>query len=97
MNKCWDAEPLNRPTIDKIIQELICFDKNDRYKSSQSEVLDCCILNQTEGSVCASENNDKTINSSNEIANDQVLINDNSECFDCIINSNDSTSCEEKH
>ncbi|CAB4404182.1 unnamed protein product [Rhizophagus irregularis] len=122
LNKCWDATPLNRPTVDEIIQKLNHFEtediifeelrnynnevikqyfesnsKSDHLKTSNSsklhstnpsnftELLDCCISNENEepGSASTSRNNYQVANSSNEL-----VINNNSECYDCVIESN---------
>ncbi|POG71258.1 hypothetical protein GLOIN_2v1857657 [Rhizophagus irregularis DAOM 181602=DAOM 197198] len=123
LNKCWDATPSNRPTVDEIIQKLNHFEtddiifeelrnynngvikqyfeltsKSDHLKTSNSSklhsinpsnftgVLYCCISNENEeiGSASTSRNNYQVTNLSSET----VIIDDSSECDNCIIKLN---------
>ncbi|PKY25701.1 hypothetical protein RhiirB3_440750 [Rhizophagus irregularis] len=123
LNKCWDATPSNRPTVDEIIQNLNHFEtddiifeelrnynngvikqyfeltsKSDHLKTSNSSklhsinpsnftgVLYCCISNENEeiGSASTSRNNYQVTNLSSET----VIIDDSSECDNCIIKLN---------
>ncbi|RGB27086.1 hypothetical protein C1646_719545 [Rhizophagus diaphanus] len=121
LNKCLDATPLNRPTIDEIIQKLNHFEtddiifeelrnynnevikqyfestsKSDHLKTSNSSKLHsinssnlsgllnyCSISNENEelGNASTSRNNYHVTNLSNQT----VIINDSSECHECII------------